>query len=193
MSKRVTVKATGKDNGGSGIYSYKFFVKTADENTYIEKDTITVDNSEECTYTYTELSEGISYDLMVEVRDKAGNMVQAKAETFVTKDWKATTGSYVSYTPEEVKTFDLSKEIEPTTGETYAALVSGSGVMTTNQGLKWRVLNIDEENDKLTIISETFPGEQIKLQGVLGYNNGVGTLDKACEVCYSNESMRSYC
>ena len=102
-------------------------------------------------------------------------------------------GDYVKYTPDK-ETFNMA-DTEPTTKETYAALAGYSSQKKsfTTESFAWRIWNIDEENDKLTIISETFPGEQIKLQGVLGYNNGVGTLDKACEVCYSNESMRSYC
>lgn len=119
-------------------------------------DTITVDNEETCEYTYRELAEGACYDLMVEVRDKAGNVATAKAEAISTKEWKIKVGDYIKYTP-DVATFNLA-DTEPTTGKTYANLVGISNTsITTNTSTKWRVWSIDEESEEVTIISNDSP------------------------------------
>ncbi|MCI9366496.1 MAG: hypothetical protein HFJ54_08395, partial [Clostridia bacterium] len=79
-----------QDNGGSGIYQYKFKIKKSIDGTYEDRDTITVDNDETCKYTYKGLEAEVSYDIMVEVYDKAGNMKTATTDqAFTTKEWVA--------------------------------------------------------------------------------------------------------
>lgn len=89
-AKTINVIATAQDNGGSGIYQYKFKIKKSIDGTYEDRDTITVDNDETCKYTYKGLEAEVSYDIMVEVYDKAGNMKTATTDqAFTTKEWVA--------------------------------------------------------------------------------------------------------
>ena len=66
----ITVSASATDNQ-SGIYSYQFQYKLSTSSSYTTAKT-TVTSSETCTYKYTGLSDGTTYNLRVAVTDKAG-------------------------------------------------------------------------------------------------------------------------
>ena len=103
MSKKIIVTVTGKDTNGSGIYEYIFKKKLTIEGLYDSGNIITVNNEESCQYSYTGLTTGASYDLLVEVRDKAGNKtIVTTDECVATKEWIAKEGDYVSYTPSPI-------------------------------------------------------------------------------------------
>lgn len=183
MSKRVIVKAKGKDNGGSGIYTYTFYIKTSTERTYTEKDTITVENAEECSYTYKDLSEGASYDLMVEVYDKAGNKETATPEGSIsTIEWKASVGDYVAYTPKKGTYRALGK---------YTGYWDDAPQVLSTETLDWRIWDIDEENDKLILIAESHTESEMGFNGSQGYNNWVKLFNNWAEACYSNGIARA--
>ena len=74
-------------------------------------------------------------------------------------------GDYVKYTPDK-ETFNMA-DTEPTTKETYAALAGYSSQKKsfTTESFAWRIWNIDEENDKLTIIADATTTDTILLYG----------------------------
>ena len=178
MSQRIVVNVTGKDTGGSGIYEYIFKYKQTDEGAYTEAGTITVDNEESCQYAYTGLTTGASYDLVVEVRDKAGNKTTAATDSYVsTKEWIAKIGDYVNYKPRS-STFNVA-------ATTYSGYASAQS-FTTDAGLQWRIWDIDEEKDKLVLIADGTTSKTLYLNGAQGYNNAVKLLNDLCKACYSN-------
>ena len=91
MSKTIVVEAGAKDNGGSGIYQYIFKYKLSGTGTYEigELGEITVSNDETCRYSFKGLETNASYDILVEIRDKAGNKKTVTVDTYVTKEWVA--------------------------------------------------------------------------------------------------------
>ena len=105
-------------------------------------------------------------------------------------------GDYVKYEPDN-GTFRMT-DVEPTTRETYAQLggveqetVYGKVNVTTEQ-FDWRIFEIDEDKDRLTIIADGVTKEIVGLKGAQGYNNGVGIINKICETCYSKTSKNEY-
>ncbi|MCI9366390.1 MAG: hypothetical protein HFJ54_07800 [Clostridia bacterium] len=104
-------------------------------------------------------------------------------------------GDYVKYEPDN-GTFRMT-DVEPTTRETYAQLggveqetVYGKVNVTTEQ-FDWRIFEIDEDKDRLTIIADGVTKEIVGLKGAQGYNNGVGIINKICETCYSKTSKNA--
>ncbi len=84
-------------------------------------------------------------------------------------------------------------DIEPTTGETYAQLSGNRSQRTeiTTEKLDWRIWNIDEENDKLTLIADGLTNRVTEFSGAHGYNNGVGILNLIGKTCYSNSKLNA--
>ncbi len=66
----------------------------------------------------------------------------------------------------------------------------GSFTLSTEQ-FNWRILDIDEENDKLTIVSDGITAKEFSLSGARGYNNGVGLLNLTGQRCYSNQKLNA--
>lgn len=93
-------------------------------------------------------------------------------------------GDYVAYTYDEDKP-NYTKITEATTG-TDNDLVDG---LPQTDGLKWQILNIDEETGMIDLVSETATNDTIKLSGALGYNNGVYLLNDICAQHYSNSAL----
>ena len=94
-------------------------------------------------------------------------------------------GDYVDYKPA------LETEIDETK-KTYSLTTDKSGVegepqtVAYESGLKWRILNINEDTGKIDIVADpTTAG--VKLCGATGYNNGVYALNDICEQLYSNK------
>ena len=110
--------------------------------------------------------------------DGAWNVIGSTTPT-VTNELKI--GDYVNYTYDTV-----------TSGYTTASTVNGYGNQTIAQNtstLKWRILNIDEANKTVDLISENPTSNKVGFSGVLGYNNGPYVMDKICETLYSNNSL----
>ena len=89
-------------------------------------------------------------------------------------------GDYVNYTYDPV-----SSGYETKTEE------NGYGNQTIAQStetLKWRILNIDEANGTVDLVSAAPTSNTVTFRGILGYNNGPYVMDKICEELYSNNS-----
>ena len=87
-------------------------------------------------------------------------------------------GDYVNYTYDPV-----SSGYETKTEE------NGYGNQTIGQStetLKWRILNIDEANGTVDLVSAAPTSNTVWFKGILGYNNGPYVMDKICEELYSN-------
>ena len=88
-------------------------------------------------------------------------------------------GDYVEYTPQS--------EI---TAYTVESRYSGydDDQELTQDNLKWRVLNINEDGT-IDLISDGATSKEVDLKGSLGYNNGVYLLNDYCKTLYSNSSI----
>ena len=89
-------------------------------------------------------------------------------------------GDYVNYTYDPVSSGYETKKEE-----------NGYGKQTIAQSeetLKWRILNIDEANGTVDLVSAAPTSNTVGFGGILGYNNGPYVMDKICEALYSNNS-----
>jgi len=57
--------------------------------------------------------------------------------------------------------------------------------------IKWRVLNKDEENRELLLISDKPTNQEIILSGKAGYENAIKVLDKICEEITGRPKVRN--
>lgn len=90
-------------------------------------------------------------------------------------------GDYVNYTYDVVSS-----------GYTTPSTENGDSDQTIAQDtekLKWQILNIDESNGTIDLVSEKPTSNRVTFQGILGYNNGPYIMNKICEVLYSNNSL----
>ena len=89
-------------------------------------------------------------------------------------------GDYVNYTYDTASSYSLSS--------TYSGDSSNQTIAQTT-GLKWRILNIDEANGTVDLISENPTGTNVYFQGALGYHNGPYLMNAICESQYSNSTL----
>ena len=95
-------------------------------------------------------------------------------------------GDYVDYKPELETETDETKKIYSLTPEKSG--VSGDPqTISYESGLKWRILNINEDTGKIDIVADPTT-EKVQLKGATGYNNGVYALNDMCEHLYSNKA-----
>ena len=87
-------------------------------------------------------------------------------------------GDYVNYTYDPVSSGYETK----TEGNGYGNQTIGQSTET----LKWRILNIDEANGTVDLVSAAPTSNTVWFKGILGYNNGPYVMDKICEELYSN-------
>ena len=88
-------------------------------------------------------------------------------------------GDYIEYTPQsETTTYKIESK--------YSGY--GNDVEVTQDNLKWRVLNINEDGT-IDVISDEPTSEDVYFEGALGYNNGVYLLNDYCKTLYSNSSI----
>ena len=90
-------------------------------------------------------------------------------------------GDYVNYT------YDTAENYVLTSATCGSSSNPADGIPQTT-GLKWRILNIDEANGTVDLISENPTGTSVYFSNILGYNNGPYVMDKICEALYSNNS-----
>ena len=89
---------------------------------------------------------------------------------------------------------DLVNYTYDTVAEGYSLPGTQSGyndqtVPQSTTTLQWKVLNIDEENGTIDLVSATPTSNTVYFKGALGYNNGVYLLDDMCAHLYSNSSL----
>ena len=89
-------------------------------------------------------------------------------------------GDYVNYTPNTVKSESIVNQSESGTSEQKVA---------KDATLKWRILNIDEANGTVDLVSAAPTSSTVKFYGALGYNNGPYIMNKICEELYSNSTL----
>ena len=91
-------------------------------------------------------------------------------------------GDYVNYTYDTAENYVL----------TSATCGSGSNPSTgipQTTGLKWRILNIDEANGTVDLVSENPTGTEVYFSNILGYNDGPYLMNEICKAQYSNKSL----
>ena len=89
-------------------------------------------------------------------------------------------GDYVNYQPDDVTTaYDKF-------GEVYSGYANGD--IGQDDNLSWRILNINEAEDVIELISDRPTTEKVAFKGARGYNNGVALLNDYCKNMYSNNS-----
>ena len=89
-------------------------------------------------------------------------------------------GDYVNYTYDTVS----SGYTTPSTENGYR----NQTIAQSTETLKWRILNIDEANGTVDLVSATPTSNAVGFGEILGYNNGPYIMDKICEALYSNNS-----
>ena len=73
----------------------------------------------------------------------------------------------------------------------YKLIGSNSTNTWGTEQFNWRILDIDEENDKLTIIADGITYREFLLSDARGYNNGIGILNLLGRTCYSNQKLNA--
>ena len=91
-------------------------------------------------------------------------------------------GDYVNYTYDTASNYVLTSAICGSSSN------PADGIPQTT-GLKWRILNIDEANGTVDLISENPTGTSVYFGNILGYNNGPYLMNEICKAQYSNKSL----
>ena len=91
-------------------------------------------------------------------------------------------GDYVNYTYDTAENYVL-------TSATCGSSSNPTDGIPQTSGLKWRMLNIDEANGTVDLISENPTDTNVYFSGILGYNNGPYLMNEICKAQYSNKSL----
>ena len=91
-------------------------------------------------------------------------------------------GDYVNYTYDTASNYVLTSATCGSSGN------PADGIPQTT-GLKWRILNIDEANGTVDLISENPTGTSVYFGNILGYNNGPYLMNEICKAQYSNKTL----
>ena len=89
-------------------------------------------------------------------------------------------GNYVNYKYDTASAYNLQSK--------YSGYSSDQSI-SQKKGLKWRILNIEKTTGTIDLISEKSIETDVKLGGILGYNNGPYLLNEICKAQYSNKSL----
>ena len=138
-----------------------------------------------------------------EARDKTANAAENQAKTLneyedeLNKYISGTAGEkladvvkvgdYVSYTPDTVSNTDIKYTTLISNLGTYSGSDANTTSTLTQENLKWRVLDV--QNEQVRLISEVPTTSKIVLNGFNGYNNAVKLLDDACSILYTNSKL----
>ena len=91
-------------------------------------------------------------------------------------------GDYVNYTYDTASNYVL-------TPATCGSSSNPTNGIPQTTGLKWRILNIDEANGTVDLISENPTDTSVYFSGILGYNNGPYLMNEICKAQYSNKTL----
>ena len=91
-------------------------------------------------------------------------------------------GDYVNYIYDTAENYVL-------TSATCGSSSNPTDGIPQTSGLKWRILNIDEANGTVDLISENPTGTEVYFGNILGYNNGPHLMNEICKAQYSNKSL----
>ena len=148
----------------------------------LDKDTIEkikAINPNAITYGYSSCSVSMSSSYDYDMKEK-----QIKDTVFNNEDdskydneeYVPTLGNYVNYNYNQNASTYISSSY---TGESTQTFY-------TTKGLKWRILNIDEKNGKVDLISDRPTDEILKLNNSAGYNNAVYMMNVICQKLYKS-------
>ena len=129
----------------------------------------------------TKSAEGSQNDLkgMNALTEEMNNVLGEKPKVDLSK-YKI--GDYVNYTYDTAENYVL-------TSETCGSSDNPADGIPQTTGLKWRILNIDEANGTVDLISENPTGTDVYFYGALGYNNGPYLMNEICKAQYSNKRL----
>ena len=116
---------------------------------------------------------------MNQLADEINNAIGEKPPVDLSK-YKI--GDYVNYT------YDTAENYVLTSATCGSSSNPADGIPQTT-GLKWRILNIDEANGTVDLISENPTGTEVYFSNILGYNNGPYLMNEICKAQYSNKSL----
>lgn len=169
-----TVKVTVTETG-SGLAKIEYSIDDGEHYT-------TPNYNQAKSYTFEDLEIGFEeYKVKVKATDVNNNSSYA-SKTIE----KFKIGDYVNYTYDTTdKDGNALTYSLPTTQSGYS---SSQTIEQNTTTLQWRILNIDEENDTIDLVSAEPTDNVVYLQGALGYNNGVYLLNDICATLYSNSS-----
>ena len=91
-------------------------------------------------------------------------------------------GDYVNYTYDPAANYVL-------TSATCGTSNNPTDGIPQTKGLKWRILNIDEANGTVDLVSDNPTYTNVHFSGALGYYNGPYLMNAICEAQYSNKSL----
>ena len=91
-------------------------------------------------------------------------------------------GDYVNYTYDTASNYVL-------TSATCGSSSNPTDGIPQTAGLKWKILNIDEANGTVDLISENPTDTNVYFSGALGYHNGPYLMNAICEAQYSNSAL----
>ena len=91
-------------------------------------------------------------------------------------------GDYVNYTYDTASNYVL-------TSATCGSSSNPTDGIPQTTGLKWRILNIDEANGTVDLVSENPTSDTVTFRGALGYHNGPYIMNAICEAQYSNSAL----
>jgi len=92
------------------------------------------------------------------------------------EEYVPTPGNYVNYSYNQNASIYVSSSYTGESTKTFYA----------TKGLKWRILNIDEKNGKVDLISDRPTDEILKLNNSAGYNNAVYMMNVICQKLYNS-------
>lgn len=92
------------------------------------------------------------------------------------EEYVPTPGNYVNYSYNQNASIYVSSSYTGESTKTFYA----------TKGLKWRILNVDEENGKVDLISDRPTDEILKLNNSAGYNNAVYMMNVICQKLYKS-------
>ena len=116
---------------------------------------------------------------MNQLADEINNAIGEKPPVDLSK-YKI--GDYVNYT------YDTAENYVLTSATCGSSSNPTEGIPQTS-GLKWKILNIDEANGTVDLISENPTGTEVYFSNILGYNNGPYLMNEICKAQYSNKSL----
>ena len=95
---------------------------------------------------------------------------------------KLKVGDYVDYSPNtSLASYDKF-------GEQYSGSANNGSIGRDNN-LRWRILNINENDNIVELISDGPTSTKVSFKGARGYNNGVALLNDYCNTMYSNQEQ----
>ncbi len=118
----------------------------------------------------------------ITVKSASNTNYNEKTETYTVTVDQYKIGDYVNYTYDTAENYVL-------TSATCGSSSNPTAGIPQTKGLKWRILNIDEANGTVDLISENPTRTSVYFSNILGYNNGPYLMNEICKAQYSNKKL----